>query len=52
VLTAAQAASKVPASNILATLVLYLTLYVALLGAYVSVVFHLAKKAAKGAAHA
>ena len=52
VLTAAQAASKVPASNILATLVLYLTLYVALLGAYVSVVFHLAKKAAKGAIHA
>ena len=52
VLTAAQAASKVPASNILATLVLYLTLYVALLGAYVSVVFHLATKAAKGAAHA
>jgi cytochrome d ubiquinol oxidase subunit I len=52
VLTAAQSASKVPASNILATLVLYLTLYVALLGAYVSVVFHLAKKAAKGAIHA
>jgi cytochrome d ubiquinol oxidase subunit I len=55
VLTAAQAASKVPASNILATLVLYLTLYVALLGAYVSVVFHLAKKAVKsfeGASHA
>lgn len=52
VLTAAQAASKVPASNILATLVLYLTLYVALLGAYVSVVFHLAKKAEAGAAHA
>ena len=52
VLTAAQAASKVPASNILATLVLYLTLYVALLGAYVSVVFHLAKKATKGAVHA
>ena len=52
VLTAAQAASKVPASNILATLVLYLTLYVALLGAYVSVVFHLAKKATAGAIHA
>ena len=52
VLTAAQAASKLPASNILATLVLYLTLYVALLGAYVSVVFHLAKKAAKGVVHA
>ncbi len=52
VLTAAQAASKVPASNILATLVLYLTVYVALLGAYVSVVFHLAKKATAGAIHA
>jgi cytochrome d ubiquinol oxidase subunit I len=55
VLTAAQAASKVPASNILATLVLYLTVYVALLVAYVSVVFHLAKKAVKsfeGASHA
>jgi cytochrome d ubiquinol oxidase subunit I len=55
VLTAAQAASKVPASNILATLVLYLTVYVALLAAYVSVVFHLAKKAVKsfeGASHA
>lgn len=51
VLTAAQAASKVSASNILATLVLYLTLYVVLLGAYVSVVFHLAKKAVTGAVH-
>ncbi len=45
VLTAAQAASTVPASNIAITLVLYLTLYAALLFAYVSVVFHLAKKA-------
>jgi cytochrome d ubiquinol oxidase subunit I len=52
VLTAAQAASKVPASNIWATLVLYLTLYVSLLVAYVSVVFHLAKKAVTGATHA
>ncbi len=45
VLTAAQAASTVPASNIAITLVLYLTLYAALLFAYVSVVFHLATKA-------
>jgi len=45
VLTAAQAASKVPAANIALTLVMYLTLYIALLFAYVSVVFHLAKKA-------
>jgi cytochrome d ubiquinol oxidase subunit I len=45
VLTAAQAASKVPASNIALTLALYLTLYLGLLSAYISVVFHLAKKA-------
>ena len=45
VLTAAQAASKVPASNIALTLAMYVTLYAALLFAYVSVVFHLAKKA-------
>jgi cytochrome bd ubiquinol oxidase subunit I len=45
VLTAAQAASKVPAANILLTLVLYLSLYAGLLVAYVTVVFHLAKKA-------
>ena len=45
VLTAAQAASKVPAANIAFTLSMYLTLYGALLVAYVSVVFHLAKKA-------
>lgn len=45
VLTTAQAASKVPASNIAFTLTMYLTLYAALLTAYVSVVFHLAKKA-------
>lgn len=46
VLTAAQAASTVPASNIALTLVLYLTLYGFLLAAYVSVVFYLAGKAA------
>jgi cytochrome bd ubiquinol oxidase subunit I len=45
VLTAAQAASTVPAANILLTLVLYLLLYAVLLVAYVTVVFHLAKKA-------
>ena len=45
VLTAAQAASKVPAGNIFFTLVMYLSLYAVLLTAYVSVVFHLAKKA-------
>ena len=45
VLTAAQAASTVPAANIALTLAMYLTLYAALLVAYVSVVFHLARKA-------
>jgi cytochrome d ubiquinol oxidase subunit I len=48
VLTAAQAASKVPAANIAFTLAMYVTLYLALLSAYVSVVFYLAKK---GVAH-
>jgi cytochrome d ubiquinol oxidase subunit I len=46
VLTAAQAASKVPASNIAFTLAMYLSTYAMLLSAYVSVVFHLARKAA------
>jgi cytochrome bd ubiquinol oxidase subunit I len=45
VLTAAQAASTVPAANIALTLVLYLSLYAVLLVAYVSVLFYLAKKA-------
>ena len=45
VLTAAQAASNVPAGNIAFTLVLYLSLYAILLSAYVSVVFYLARKA-------
>ncbi len=45
VLTTAQAASKVPASNIAITLVMYLTMYAALLVSYVSVVFYLARKA-------
>jgi cytochrome d ubiquinol oxidase subunit I len=47
VLTAAQAASKVHASNIAFTLAMYLSTYAMLLSAYVSVVFHLARKAAK-----
>ena len=45
VLTAAQAASKVPASNIAFTLVMYLSLYAVLLTSYVSVLFYLARKA-------
>ncbi len=52
VLTAAQAASRVPASNIALTLSLYLSLYGALLVAYIRVVFHLARKAAQVAANA
>lgn len=45
VLTAADAASKVPASNIAFTLVMYLSLYAVLLASYVSVLFYLARKA-------
>jgi cytochrome bd ubiquinol oxidase subunit I len=48
VLTTAEAASQVPASNIALSLAMYLTLYAALLSAYVSVVFYLAKKAVTG----
>lgn len=44
-LTVAQAASTVPATSIAFTLTIYLVLYVLLLGAYISVVFYLAKKA-------
>ena len=43
VLTAADAASKVPAQYIAITLALYLSLYAALIVAYVSVVFYLAR---------
>jgi len=45
VLTAAQAASTVPAANIALTLGMYLLLYVLLLASYVRVVFYLAGKA-------
>jgi cytochrome d ubiquinol oxidase subunit I len=51
VLTAAQAASDVPAPHIALTLSVYLALYLSLLVAYVSVVFHLARKAT-GVQHA
>ena len=43
VLTSAEAASQVPAPRIALTLALYLTLYAALIVAYVSVVFYLAR---------
>ncbi|MDZ7937301.1 MAG: cytochrome ubiquinol oxidase subunit I [Rhodoferax sp.] len=45
VLTAADAASKVPASNIAFTLAMYLSLYAVLLTSYISVLFYLARKA-------
>ncbi|MGQ5523256.1 cytochrome ubiquinol oxidase subunit I [Chitinimonas sp. PSY-7] len=45
VLTTAQAASKVPASMIATTLIAYLALYTALIVAYISVIFYLARKA-------
>lgn len=45
VLTTAQAASSVPPAHIALTLAMYLSLYAALLVAYISVVFYLARKA-------
>ena len=52
VLTAAQAASKVPASNVALTLSLYLALYGFLLLSYIKVIFYMARKAAHPAATA
>jgi cytochrome d ubiquinol oxidase subunit I len=43
ILTAADAASKVPAPKIALSLALYLTMYAALIVAYISVVFYLAR---------
>src|SRR5690606_37783087 len=48
VLKTADAASDVPGGMILSSLVMYLALYVVLLIAYVSVLFHLARKAGDG----
>jgi cytochrome d ubiquinol oxidase subunit I len=45
VMTAAEAASTVPSAAIASTLVVYLLLYAVLITAYISVVFHMAKKA-------
>ena len=45
VLTTAEAASKVPAGMIAATFAMYMLLYVFLIVTYVSVVFHLARRA-------
>jgi cytochrome d ubiquinol oxidase subunit I len=51
VLRTADAASSVPAPTIGVSLSVYLTLYVALLLAYVSVLFHMAAKAGAGKLH-
>ncbi len=48
VLTTAQATSDVPAPLIASTLAMYLALYAVLIVAYVSVLFHLARKAGDG----
>ncbi|MDJ0654064.1 MAG: cytochrome ubiquinol oxidase subunit I [Xanthomonadales bacterium] len=48
VLSTADAASAVPAPAIATTAALYISLYVALTAAYVSVIFYLARKAAAG----
>ena len=45
VLTTAEAASKVPTGMIATTFIMYLALYLFLIVAYVSVVFHLARRA-------
>ena len=47
VLTAAQAASQVPARNVALTLALYLSLYGFLLLSYIQVLFYMARKAAR-----
>lgn len=47
VLTTADAASKTPAPMILTTLLMYLATYAVLLGAYVTVLFYLARIGAK-----
>ena len=44
ILTTAQAAATTPAPMVATTLVMYLALYVGLLAAYISVVFHMARK--------
>ncbi len=49
VLTTAEAASKVPAGMIAITFAMYMLLYVFLIVAYVSVVFHLARRAGAAA---
>lgn len=48
VLTTAEAVADVPAPLVLSTLIGYLIVYALLLGAYISVIFYLARKASRG----
>ncbi|MEL6640404.1 MAG: cytochrome ubiquinol oxidase subunit I [Pseudomonadota bacterium] len=48
VLSTKAAVADVPAPMVLSTLLAYLAVYVVLLGAYITVIFYLARKAAKG----
>lgn len=48
VMTTEQAVADVPAPMVLSTLLAYLVVYVLLLGAYVFVIFYLARKASRG----
>ncbi|MGR3491125.1 MAG: cytochrome ubiquinol oxidase subunit I, partial [Shimia sp.] len=48
VLTTEEAVAQVPAGMVLTTLIAYLVVYALLLTAYITVLFYLAKKAAKG----
>ncbi len=48
VMTTKQAVADVPAPMVLSTLIAYLAVYAILLGAYITVIFYLARKAAKG----
>jgi len=48
VLTTKEAVADVPAPMVLSTLLTYLAVYVILLGAYISVIFYLARKASRG----
>ena len=48
VMSTKEAVADVPAPLVLSTLIAYLTVYAILLGAYITVIFYLARKAAKG----
>jgi cytochrome bd ubiquinol oxidase subunit I len=52
VLSTADAAAKIPTPMLISTLVMYLSIYILLLVAYVSVVFHMARKAGSAPAPA